>query len=67
MKGSVLLAIGESVTAKLDHVCLNNQSQYSLYITEFQSELCDTQSLFTDTIGINEKSCKLNHLFAKCQ
>ncbi len=39
----------------LDHVCLNTQSYYSLDVIEFQSELCDTQSPFTDTIGVNEK------------
>ncbi len=46
--------------ANLDHVCRNNQSHYSLDIIEFQSELCDTQLAFTDTIGINEKCHKLN-------
>ncbi len=60
MRGSVLLTIGESVMANFDHVCLNNQSHYSLDVIEFQSELCDTQSLFTDTIGMNEKCRKLN-------
>ncbi len=55
LKGS----IGESVTANLDHVCLDNQSHYSLDVIEFQSELCDTQSSFTDTIGMNEKCRKL--------
>ncbi len=44
----------------LDHVCLNNQSHYSLDVIEFQSELCDTQSPFMDTIGMNEKCRKLN-------
>ncbi len=34
----------------LDH---DNQSHYSLDVTEFQSA-------FTDTIGMNGKSCKLN-------
>ncbi len=42
MRGSVLLAIGESVTVNLDHVCLNNQSHYSLGVIEFQSELNPT-------------------------
>ncbi len=32
---------------------VNNQSHYSLDI-EFQSELCDTQSLFTDPIGMKK-------------
>ncbi|MGL4524745.1 MAG: hypothetical protein ACRCVN_04410, partial [Spirochaetia bacterium] len=53
MRGSVLLTIGESVTVNLDHMCLNNQSHYSL-------ELCDTQTQFTDTIGMNEKCRKQN-------
>ncbi len=35
MRGSVLLNIEESVMANLDHVCHNNQSHYSLDITEF--------------------------------
>ncbi len=60
MRGSVLLIIGESVMVNLDHVCLNNQSHYSLDVIEFQSELCDTQSPFMDTIGMNEKCRKLN-------
>ncbi len=60
MRGSVLLTIRESVMANLDHVCLNNQSHYSLDVTEFPSELCDTQSSFIDSIGMNEKSRKLN-------
>ncbi len=61
MRGSVLLTIGESITANLDHVSLNNQSHYNLDVIEFQSELCSiTQSPFTDTIGINEKCRKLN-------
>ncbi len=63
MRGSVF-TIGESVTVNLDHVCLN-QSHYSLDVIEFQSELCDTQSLFTDPIGTNEKCCKLNHTCRK--
>ncbi len=58
MRGSVLLTIGESIKVSLDHVCLNNQSQYCLDVIEFQSELCDTQSPFTDTM--NEKCRKLN-------
>ncbi len=65
MRESVLLTIGESVTVNLDHICLNNQSHYSLDVIEFQSELCDTQSLFTDTIGMNEKCCKLNQTYHK--
>ncbi len=60
MRGSVLLTIGESVTANLDHVCRINQSHYILDVIEFQSELCDTPSPFTDTIGMNEKCRKLN-------
>ncbi len=60
MRGSVLLIIGESVTANLDHVSPTNHLDYSLDVIEFQSELCDTRSLFTDTIGMNEKCCKLN-------
>ncbi len=60
MRGSVLLTIGESITVNLDDVCLNNQSHYSLDIIEFQSELCDTQSSFTDTIGMNGKCRNLN-------
>ncbi len=60
IRGSVLLTIGENVTANLDHVCRNNQSHYSLDVSEFQSELCDTQSPFMDTIGMNEKCRKLN-------
>lgn len=59
-RGSALLTIGGSVTANLDHVSLNNQSYYSLDIIEFQSELCDTQTLFMDLIGMNGKSRKLN-------
>ncbi len=39
MRGSVLLTIGESVTVNLDHMCLSNQSHYSLEVIEFQSEL----------------------------
>ncbi len=60
MRGSVLLTIGESVTVNLDHVCLDNQSHYSPDVIEFQSELYDTHWLFTDTIGMNEKSRKMN-------
>ncbi len=60
MRGSVLLTIGESITANSDHVCLYNQSHYSLDVTEFQSELCDTHSPFTDSIGMNEKCRELN-------
>ncbi len=60
MRGSVLLTIGEGVTAILDHVSLNNQTYYSLDVIEFQSELCDTQSPFTDPIGMNENCRKLN-------
>ncbi len=30
MRGTVLLIIGESITANLDYVCLYNQSHYSL-------------------------------------
>ncbi len=37
MRGSVLLTIGESVMANLDHVSLNNQSHYSLDVIEFPS------------------------------
>ncbi len=51
MRGSVLLTIRESVSADLDHVCLNNLSHYSLDVTEFPSELYNTQSSFMDTIG----------------
>ncbi len=46
--------------ANLEHMCLDNQSHYSLDITEFLPDLCDSQSLFTDTIEINEKCRKLN-------
>ncbi len=53
MRGPVLLTIGESVMVNLDHVCLDNQSHYSLDVTEFQSA-------FTDTIGMNGKCRKLN-------
>ncbi len=53
-RGSLLLIIGESIMANLDYVCLNNQSHYSL------TELYDTQSALTDTIGINGKCHKLN-------
>ncbi len=38
MRGSVLLNIGESIKVNLDHVCLDNQSHYSLDDIEFQSE-----------------------------
>jgi len=38
--------IGKCVTANMDHVC---QSHYSLDVTEFR------QSLFADTIEMNEK------------
>ncbi len=55
-----LYYFGERVMANLDQVCLNNQSHYSLDIIEFQSELCDTQSAFTDPIGMNGKCRKLN-------
>ncbi len=64
MRGPVLLTIGESVMANLDHI---NQSHYSLDVIEFQSELCDTQSPFTDTIGMNEKCRKLITPVAKSQ
>ncbi len=37
MRGSVLLTIGESVMANLDHVYSNSQSHYSLDFIEFQS------------------------------
>ncbi len=60
MRGSVLLTIKESVMVNLDHMCLNNQSYYSLDVIEFQSELYDTQLPFTDTIGMNEKCRKMN-------
>ncbi len=33
---------------------------HSLDVFEFQSELCDSQWLFTDTVGMNEKCHKLN-------
>ncbi len=46
--------------ANLDHMCLNNQSRYSLDVIEFQSELYHTQSAFTHTIGMNEKCRNLN-------
>ncbi len=42
----------------LDHMCLNNQSHYSLDVIEFQSELSDNYWSFTDTIGMNEKCRK---------
>ncbi len=45
--------------ANLDHVSLNNQSHYSLDVTDFQAELCDTQSAFKDIIGMNGKFRKL--------
>ncbi len=48
MRGSVLLTIGECITAYLDHVI------------EFQPELYETQLPFMDTIGMNEKCRKLN-------
>ncbi len=54
MRGSVSFTIGESITANLDHVCLNNQSHYSLDVIEFQSELYGTQSSFTDPIVMKE-------------
>ncbi len=60
MRGSVLLTIGETLTVDLVHMCLNNQSHYSLDVIEFNSEFCDNHWLFTDTIGINEKYRKLN-------
>ncbi len=39
----------------LDYMCLDNQSQYCLDVTEYLPELCNSQSLFEDTIGMNEK------------
>ncbi len=57
LEGSVLLTIRDNITVNLDHVCLDNQSHYSLDVIEFQSELCDTQSPFMDIIGMNEKWC----------
>jgi len=48
-------AIGQSVTANLDHMCLDDQSHYSLDLIEFRSELCVSQSLLADTIEMNEK------------
>ncbi len=70
MRGSLLLTINttihtESVMANLDHVCRNNQSHCSFDVIEFQSELCNTQSLFMDSIGMNEKCCKLNPICRK--
>ncbi len=56
---SVLLTIGESITANLDHVSLNNQSHFSLDVIEFHLELYDIKSAFTDTIGTNENCRKL--------
>ncbi len=44
----------------LDDVCFNNQSHYTIDFIEFQSELSETQSLFTDTIGMNGQCCNLN-------
>jgi len=45
----------EILTANLNQLCLDNQSHYSLDVIEFRSELCDSQSLFADTIELNEK------------
>ncbi len=42
----------------LDHVSLDNQSRYSLGVTEFLSELCNR--LFADITEMNEKCHKLN-------
>ncbi len=53
--------VKKSVKANLDHVSLNNQSHYSLDAIEIQSELCNTQSPFTDNIGMNDKCRKLNY------
>lgn len=53
-------AIGENITVNLDYVYLDKQSLYSLDIIEFHSKLCDSQSLFTATIGMNEKCSKLH-------
>ncbi len=49
MRGFVLLTIGESITASLDHMSLNNQSHYDIDVIEFQSKLCDTQLPFTNS------------------
>jgi len=51
----------KSLTANLNHVCLDNQLLYSLDVTEFRSELWDSQSLFADTTEMIEKYRKLNH------
>ncbi len=47
------------VAANSDHMYLNNQSHYSLDVIEYQSEFCDTQSPFKDTIVMNEKCHEL--------
>ncbi len=53
--------IGEkSVKDKLDHVCLDNQSHYSLDVTEFLSGWYERQILLVDTIKMNEKYHQLN-------
>ncbi len=57
---SVLLTIGESVTVNLDNVFLDKQSHYSLEVIEYQTEFCDSQPAFTNTIEINEKCRKIN-------
>ncbi len=50
----------KSIKDKLDHVCLDNQSHYSLDVTEFLSELYERQILLVDTIEMNEKYHKFN-------
>ncbi len=53
--------IGEkSVKDQLDHVCLDNQSHYSLDITEFLSGWYERQILLVDTIEMNEKYHQFN-------
>jgi len=39
----------------LDHVCLDDQLHYNLDIIEFPSELCDIQTMFEESIEMNEK------------
>ncbi len=46
-------AMGASIAVNLDRVSLDN-------VNEFQSELCDSQSLFIDSMGMNVKCHKLN-------
>ncbi len=64
MLGERFVFVG--VAANSDHMYLNNQSHYSLDVIAYQSEFCDTQSPFKDTIVMNEKCRELTVMSWVC-